>query len=78
MLRLIGFYDYTVILTYMSLFSAVVGMVKAAEGAFTAAVICLALSGFCDAFDGTVARTKRTARQMKRLLAFSWTLCVMW
>lgn len=59
MLRLIGVYDYTVIVTYMSLFSAVVGMVKAAEGNFTAAVLCLMLSGFCDAFDGMIARTKK-------------------
>lgn len=57
--RLIGFYDYTVILTYMSLFFSVVGMVQAAEGSFTAAILCLMASGFCDAFDGTVARTKK-------------------
>ena len=59
MLRFIGFYDYTVILTYMSLFSAVLGMVKAAEGAHTAAILCLIVSGICDAFDGTVARSKK-------------------
>ena len=59
MLRFIGFYDYTVVLTYMSLFSAVLGMVKAAEGAHTAAILCLMVSGVCDAFDGTVARSKK-------------------
>lgn len=59
MLRFIGFYDYTVILTYMSLFSAICGMVKAAEGADTFAIVCLFLSGICDAFDGTVARSKK-------------------
>ena len=59
MLRFIGFYDYTVILTYMSLFSAVLGMVKAAQGAHTAAILCLMVSGICDAFDGTVARSKK-------------------
>ena len=55
----IGFYDYTVILTYTSLVSAVLGMVFAHKGAFGAAMLCLFLSGFCDAFDGTVARTKK-------------------
>lgn len=59
MLRFIGFYDYTVVLTYMSLCSAVIGMVLSTKGYFTAAVICLFLSGFCDAFDGIVARTKK-------------------
>ena len=59
MLRFIGFYDYTVILTYMSLVSAVLGTVFAHKGIFGAAMLCLFLSGFCDAFDGTVARTKK-------------------
>ena len=58
-MRFIGFYDYTVILTYTSLVSAVLGMVFAHKGAFGAAMLCLFLSGFCDAFDGTVARTKK-------------------
>ena len=58
-MRLIGFYDYTVILTYMSLVSAVLGMTFAHKGLFGAAMWCLFFSGFCDAFDGTVARTKK-------------------
>ncbi len=59
MLKLIGFYDYTVILTYMSLVSGVVSMVLSSRGMFTAAVCCLMLSGICDAFDGIVARSKK-------------------
>ena len=58
-MKLIGVYDYTVILTYLSLFSAVFGMFQAAQGSFTAAVVCLFCSGFCDAFDGIVARSKK-------------------
>ncbi len=58
-MKLIGFYDYTVILTYMSLISAVIGMALAHRGLFTAAVVCLMISGFCDAFDGIVARSKK-------------------
>lgn len=59
MLRFIGVYDYTVILTYLSLCSSVVGMILTSKGAFTAAIGCLFLSGFCDAFDGIVARSKK-------------------
>lgn len=59
MLHFIGFYDYTVILTYLSLVSAVVGMLLASSGSFGASVLCLMLAGICDAFDGTVARTKK-------------------
>ncbi|MBR6736260.1 MAG: CDP-alcohol phosphatidyltransferase family protein [Oscillospiraceae bacterium] len=58
-MRFIGFYDYTVILTYMSLVSAVGGMVFSSHKNFGAAIICLMISGVCDAFDGTVARTKK-------------------
>ena len=59
MLKLIGFYDYTVILTYLSLLSAVVGMNFAAKGSYSAAILCLLFSGICDAFDGIVARSKK-------------------
>ena len=58
-MKFIGFYDYTVILTYLSLVSAVYGMTLAGQGRFTAAVLCLFFCGFCDAFDGTVARSKK-------------------
>lgn len=59
MMRFIGFYDYTVILTFLSLCSAVFGMVQATEGNFGMAVLCVFMSGFCDAFDGMVARSKK-------------------
>lgn len=59
MLKFIGFYDYTVILTYASLVSAVIGTIQASKGSFSTAVVCLLVSGLCDAFDGTVARTKK-------------------
>ena len=58
-MRLLGFYDYTVILTYMSLLSAFAGMILSGRGMHTAAVLCLMFCGICDAFDGTVARTKK-------------------
>ena len=58
-MRFIGFYDYTVILTYLSLISAVVGTVLSSQGRFTAAILCLMFSGLCDGFDGAVARSKK-------------------
>lgn len=59
MLKLIGVYDYTVILTYLGLLSAVFGMTQASQGNFITAIFCLAFSGLCDTFDGRVARTKK-------------------
>ena len=56
---MIGFYNYTVWLTYLSLVSSVVGIGLAHEGKLAAAVFCLLFSGFCDLFDGKVARTKK-------------------
>lgn len=58
-MRLIGFYDYTVILTYCSLISSVVGMTCAIHGDYKIAILCLALSGIMDAFDGRIARTRK-------------------
>lgn len=62
----IGFYGPSVILTYIGLAFAVVGMVLAFLGFIPASVMCLILSGVCDMFDGTVARScKRTETEKK-------------
>lgn len=68
---MIGFYNYTVILTYMSLVSSVLGMFFAmglADGkphpAY--AIICLMVSGLCDMFDGKVARTKKDRTECEK------------
>lgn len=58
-MKFIGFYDYTVVLTYLSLISSVFGMTRAIHGDYKLAIFCLAFSGICDAFDGRVARTKK-------------------
>ena len=65
-MRLIGFYDYTVVLTYLSLISSVLGMARAIHGDYKLAIFCLALSGICDAFDGRVARTKKNRSDDER------------
>ena len=56
---MIGFYDYTVVLTYLSLVISTVGMTQAIHGRFKTAIVCLAASGLCDMFDGKIARTKK-------------------
>lgn len=58
-MRFIGFYSYTVILTYLSLISSLVGMKLASDKMFGIAVCCLVFSGICDLFDGAVARLKK-------------------
>ena len=57
---MIGFYDYTVVVTYISLVSSILGMFCAIDGRLTLAVSCLAFSGLCDMFDGKIARTKKS------------------
>ena len=59
MKKLIGVYDYTVILTYLGLTSSIFGITQAIHGDYKLAICCLAFSGICDAFDGRVARTKK-------------------
>ena len=56
---MIGFYNYSVILTYISLLSSVFGMTQAIHGRFKTAIFCLALSGLCDMFDGKIARAMK-------------------
>ena len=58
---MIGFYDYTVLLTYASLISATLGILICMDGQGHPfiGVFFLMLSGLCDAFDGKVARTKK-------------------
>ena len=58
---MIGYYNYSVILTYIGLASAVYGMVQAMSYNPRVAILCLMVCGLCDAFDGAIARTcKRT------------------
>ena len=58
---MIGFYDYTVILTYLGFASGVFGILCAIKDPkhLFPAIFCLMFSGLCDMFDGKVARTKK-------------------
>ena len=59
MIDLLGFYDYTVILTEVSLLCAVIGISHAIGENHRVSMVCLILCGICDAFDGHIARTKK-------------------
>ena len=56
---MIGFYSYTVVLTYLGLASSAIGMILTFQGFAKYALFCLAFSGLCDMFDGNVARMKK-------------------
>lgn len=64
---MLGFYNYTVWLTYLGLISATLGIAYASNGNPFVALFCLIICGLLDSFDGTVARTKkdRTEEQKK-------------
>ena len=63
--RIIGFYDYTVILTYAGMLFAFIGILDVLRLNYTGAVICLMMAGVCDMFDGAVASTKCRNRYEK-------------
>ena len=65
---MLGFYDYTVLLTYLSLVSAGTGIVVSLSGGGHPfiGVFLLLFCGLCDAFDGKVARTKKNRTDMER------------
>lgn len=58
---MIGVYDYTVILTYLSLISASLGITITLSGVGCPyfGIFFLLFCGLCDAFDGKVASTKK-------------------
>ena len=58
---MIGYYDYTVVLTYLSMLSATTGVMLCLNdiGHPYLGMFFLMFCGLCDAFDGKVARTKK-------------------
>ena len=65
---MIGVFDYTVLLTYISLISAVLVIVVSLQqsGHPYIGVFFLLLCGLCDAFDGKVARTKKNRTEFEK------------
>lgn len=56
---MIGFYDYTVILTYMGALAGLLGIGMSIQGLYINAILCMAVALVCDTFDGIVARAKK-------------------
>ncbi|MCR4721121.1 MAG: CDP-alcohol phosphatidyltransferase family protein [Lachnospiraceae bacterium] len=63
---MIGFYNYTVILTYLSVCSAFTSIYFAFCGNIKWAIVMLAISGLCDMLDGPVARSKKNRTDSER------------
>ena len=64
--KVIGFYNYTVILTYFGMLLSVYGILMAIGDHYFTSINCLILAGICDMFDGTIASTKKRTVQEKR------------
>lgn len=63
---MIGFYNYTVVLTYIGTVFGFSGITYACNGNIKMALICLLVAGFCDMFDGKIASTMKRTQSEKR------------
>ncbi len=63
---MIGYYNYTVILTYIGAVFGFTGITYTFNGNLRMAIICLMVAGFCDMFDGKIASTMKRTDQEKR------------
>ena len=63
---LIGYYNYTVILTYIGMLVGFAGILFATKNNNNYALLCLVISGFCDMFDGAIASTRKRTKKEKR------------
>ena len=64
---MIGFYDYTVIATYLATLLGLMGIFQAMNGKIMPAIFCLLLSGMLDLIDGRIARTKKNRTDAEKL-----------
>lgn len=64
--RLNGYYNYTVVLTYLGMLSGFAGIIFAIGTRIKLSVMCLMVAGLCDMFDGTVAATKQRDEKEKK------------
>lgn len=62
----VGYYNYTVIPTYIGFACAILGIFFAMLGKPQLAVYCLIASGICDMFDGKIARTRKRTEEEKQ------------
>lgn len=64
--KALGYYDYTVILTYCGMLFAFAGILRVIRQNYWEAAFCLMFAGVCDMFDGTVASTKDRTESEKK------------
>lgn len=72
---LLGYYNYTVILTYAGMVTAFVGIAMVLDGSYLRAVFCLMAAGMCDMFDGAVASTRPRMPKERRFGVQIDSLC---
>lgn len=60
---MIGYYNYTVILTYVGTISGFMGILSISNDNLKTALLFLLFSGFCDMFDGKIASTMKRTKQ---------------
>jgi len=63
---MIGFYNYTVVFTYLSVVSACMSIFFSFGGNIKWAILAIVISGFFDMLDGPVARTKKNRSETER------------
>ncbi|MBR5258294.1 MAG: CDP-alcohol phosphatidyltransferase family protein, partial [Clostridia bacterium] len=75
---MIGYYNYTVVLTYLGLLASLGSAASAINGNFRLSMIFMLICGFADMFDGVIARTdKKRSENAKRFGVQIDSLCDM-
>ena len=62
---IIGFYRKCDFITMTGTLFSFIGLMLVLSQHFTMAVLCMVVSGICDAFDGTVARMSKSTKMEK-------------
>ena len=63
---MLGFYNYTVILTYFGMLTGFMGITCVLAENRKGALACLMIAGVCDMFDGKIASTRKRTKEEKR------------
>lgn len=64
--KTVGYYDYTVVLTYCGMLFAFFGILETIGHVYWNAIIALMMAGICDMFDGAVASTKKNRTKSEK------------
>ncbi len=64
---LLGYWNYTVILTYIGMLFGFRGLIECFAGNPNGAIYCLMAAGFCDLFDGAIASTKKDRTPQEKM-----------